>query len=138
MNLLINDMLVRRIIRIHNLHRLPPPFPFAPIAHLKHCRGNQNRYRNRLRVHPSLHQFLLRRQIGRSANDAQRDTHAQDPGCADDGVAVFFAEIHEALEGGFLGFLFGVQPGRFILVAFFGVAGGFEGAGESVGCYDCC
>ena len=26
----------------------------------------------------------------------------------------------------------------FVFEAFFGVAGGFEGAGEAVGCYDCC
>jgi len=27
---------------------------------------------------------------------------------------------------------------RFVFVAFVRVAGGFEGAGEAVGCYDCC
>ena len=75
--------------------------------------------------------------MGTPPYDSKGDAHREDPGAGNDGVAVFFAPVHEALVGGFLACLLGAQPAGFILVVFFGVSSFFEGAGEVVGCYDC-
>ena len=43
--------------------------------------------------------------MGTPPYDSEGDAHGKDPGAGDDGVAVFFAPVHEALVGGFLAFL---------------------------------
>lgn len=138
MHLLINQMLMLRIFRIHNLHRLPPPLSLASIPHLKHSRSNQHRDGQTLRVDPSLHQFLLRAQVRTSTDDSEGYAHGEYPADANNWVAVLFTPVHEALVGGFLGLLFRADAFGFVFVAFFGVLGGFKGARVAVRCYDCC
>ena len=75
--------------------------------------------------------------MGTPPHDSEGDAHGKDPGSGDDGVAVFFAPVHEALVGCFLAFSLGAKPAGFVLVVFFGISRFFEGAGKVVGCYDC-
>jgi len=137
-DLLVDNMLVRGVIRVYNPHRLPPALPLPLITNLEDRRGDQYRHRQPLRVHSSLHKLLLSAEVGVPADETEGEGHAGDPAGADDGVAVLFAPVHEALIGGFLGVAFCALAGGFVFVAFVWVAGGLEGAGEVVGCYDCC
>jgi len=137
-DLLVDNMLVRGIIRVYNPHRLPPALPLPLITNLEDRGSDQYRHRQPLRVHSSLHQLLLSAEVGVPAHETEGEGHAGDPAGADDRVAVLFAPGHEALIGGFLGVAFSALAGGFVFVAIVWVAGGLEGAGEVVGCYDCC
>lgn len=75
MNPLLNQLLVFRIVRVQDLHRLPPPLALVAVAQLKRCRRHQHRQRQALRVHTRLHQLLRAGQIRVPADQRERGSH---------------------------------------------------------------
>jgi len=58
--LLLNHVLMRWIVRIDHLDRLPPAFTFLRVPNLKSRRGDQDCQRKTLSIDTSLHQLLRR------------------------------------------------------------------------------
>lgn len=133
MNPLLDNMFMFRIIRIEDLHRLPPAPPLIRIAHLQRRRRDQHRERKTLRVDPRLDQLLRTTQVRIPAHERERDGDTGDPGCRDDGVAVGAAPFLEALRWGLGGFETVERELRLVPVLARGVAVPFEGARGAVG-----
>lgn len=101
MNLLLNQMLMLRIIRVEHHNRLPPPLPLTRIPNLERRRRYQHRQRQPLRVNPSLHKLLRSTQIRIPPNKSQRNAHARDPAGRHNRIPVLPPPVLEPLEVGF-------------------------------------
>ena len=139
MHSLLNHPLVRWILRIQYLNRLPASLLLARIVRL-HCQTRkQHTKRQTLCIHTRLHQLLRTRQVFVAVNQREGYTHGCDPGAEDDGVAVLVAPVLRALHPWLLlcnlGAKFGLAVG--VLEAF-RLAFGFEATGGAISGDDSC
>ena len=136
MDLLVNHVLVRGIIRIQNLDSLPPTLTLIPVSNFKSSRDDEDGDGDTLRVDTSLHQLLLAGEIRVPAHQRQRSCHCSDPRAEDDWITILSAKVLYALRDGFG--LFKCCPGTLVLILIFrlGIAGPLEGTRVLVGSDD--
>lgn len=139
MHPLLNHPLMRRIIRIQHLDRLPPPLLLPRIIRLHRQTRQQNRQRQSLRIHSCLHQLLRARQVRVPVHERERDAHGGHPRPEDDAVSVLVAPVLRALPEGLVLIYLGAELGLRVGGLFFlWVALGVEAAGGAVGGDDRC
>lgn len=139
MHPLLNQMLMRRVIGIQHLNRLPPSLPLRRIRAFKSKARHESRQRRALRVHTCLHQLLTATEISIAVHQAPRPRHGGDPDAEQDGVPVVRGPFFRALDGGFVGFKEGLAFAFTLDGAFlFGCVFDVIGRGGAVGCDDGC
>ena len=133
MHLLLNQVLVRRIIRVQHLDRLPTTNALVQILALQRQTRHNDSQRQTLCVHPGLHQLLLARQVAVAADEAQRRAHAGDPRSEHDSISVVRGPVLGPLRGGLLLLQRAGRARGCICVLLFRVPRGLVVAGVGVG-----
>lgn len=101
-NLLFNHVLVRRVIRVQHLDRLPTAHTCRPILALERQTRNHDGERQSLGINTGLHKLLLAREVRVAADEAKGRSHRRHPGAEDETVAVFARPVFGSLHRGLL------------------------------------
>lgn len=102
MNLLLNDVLVCRVIRIQNLDRLPPSLALRRVRALNRKRCKQRRQCTSLGVHTRLDKLLGAAQVRVAVDHCPGAGHRGDPEAKEQRVSVLGCPFFGALEAGLI------------------------------------
>lgn len=136
MDLLLNDVLVSRIIRVENLDSLPAALALVLVLGLECQTGDDNSQSQTLSVDTSLDELLLTTKVRVAADDTKSSSDGSDPRAEDDTVAVLISPIHCALGERLLRLELILKGLLLVGVALLGMAGSLELARITIGLDD--
>ena len=102
MDALLNDVLMRGIIRIQHLDRLPPTLTLGRIGALNRKARKQGSQRAALCIHTGLDELLGAAKVGVAVDHCPGTGHGGDPEAEEQRVAVLGGPFFGALEGSFV------------------------------------
>jgi len=136
MDLLLDQVLVRRIIGVKHLDRLPPSTSLTNILRLKRQTCNDNGDSKTLRINTRLHQLLRARKVFVPTHQPQRSTHTQNPTTKHNPIAILARPVLGALRRRLLRLDLLLQRGLLVAVLLLRVARGLVAAAVAVGADD--
>jgi hypothetical protein len=125
-NLLLNDVLVGRVVRVEDLDGLPAALALVLVLGLECQTGDDNSQSQTLSVDTSLDELLLTTKVGVAADDTESSGDGGDPRAKDDTVAVLVSPVHCALRKRLLRLEFFLEGLLLVGVALLGMAGHLE------------
>jgi hypothetical protein len=135
-NLLLNDVLVGRVVRVEDLDGLPAALALVLVLGLESQTGNNNSQSQTLSVDTSLDELLLTTKVRVAADDTESSGDGSDPRAKDDTVAVLVSPIHCALGERLLRLELVLEGLLLVGVALLGMAGHLELARVTIGLDD--
>jgi hypothetical protein len=136
-NLLLDDVLVGRVVRVEDLDGLPAALALVLVLGLECQTGDDNSQSQTLSVDTSLDELLLTTKVGVAADDTESSGDGGDPRAKDDTVAVPVSPVHCALRKRLLRLEFFLEGLLLVGVALLGMAGHLELARVTIGLDDC-
>jgi len=136
MDLLLNDVLVSRVIRVEDLDSLPSALALVLVLGLERQTGNNDSQCQTLSVDTSLDELLLTTEVGVAADNAKSTDDGSDPRAKDDTVAVLVSPVHCTLRKGLLRLELFLDGLLLVGVALFGMAGSLVLARVAIGLDD--
>ena len=103
MDPLLDEVLVRRVVRVKHLDCLPSSLPARRIRALQRKASQQHRHRQPLRIHTRLHELLRAGEVPIAGDDAQRNAHGRDPRPKHNAISVVGRPPLDALAEALLG-----------------------------------
>lgn len=136
MNLLLNDVLVSRIVRVENLDGLPAALALVLVLGLECQTSNDNSQSQTLSVDTSLNELLLTTKVRVAADNTESSSDGSDPRTKDDTVTVLISPLHCAFGKRLLRLELVLEGLLLIGVALLGMAGKLELARVAIGLDD--